>query len=390
MITLLARIFIKDRDNVNQPSVRKAYGILCGTVGILLNFILFAGKLTAGILTGSIAITADAFNNLSDAGSSVITMAGFHLAGQKPDPDHPFGHGRFEYISGFVVSMAVLLMGFELASSSFDKILHPEKVEMNLITVAILVSAIIVKLYMAFYNKKIGAKINSSAMSATATDSLSDSVSTAAVLAAMLIAHFTGWMIDGWCGLAVAVFIFIAGIKAAKETVSPLLGQPPEPEFVHQILDMVSSHPEVIGIHDMIVHNYGPGRVMISLHAEVSAKSDFLAIHDTIDNIEHELTSVLGCPAVIHMDPIVVDDEVLNEAKAEIAQNLKKIDENVTMHDFRMVMGPTHTNLIFDVVVPYEVRMSDEEIKEKVAEIVSEVNKDYRSVIEIDRNYVKR
>ncbi|MBP3501240.1 MAG: cation transporter, partial [Oscillospiraceae bacterium] len=301
MITLLSRWFIRDRDHVTDPAVRRAYGQLCGLTGIGLNVLLFIGKFLAGTISGSIAITADAFNNLSDAGSSVITLLGFRLAGRKPDPEHPFGHGRIEYISGLIVSGLILLMGAELAKTSFDKILHPAAVDFSVIAMVILAVSILVKLYMSLYNRQIGKKINSAAMAATAADSISDAISTSAVLAAMLVAKFSGLMIDGYVGMIVAVLILISGVKAAKETIAPLLGQAPETEFVQQIERIVMSHPPICGIHDLVVHDYGPGRVMISLHAEVPAGGDMLELHDVIDNAEIALRRELNCEAVIHM-----------------------------------------------------------------------------------------
>ena len=270
MISLLARLFLKTEGR-DEAALRKEYGILCGAVGIALNVLLFAGKFFAGTLSGSIAITADAFNNLSDAGSSFVTLLGFQLAGQKPDSDHPFGHGRIEYLSGLAVSMLILLMGFELAKSSLDKILHPAPVDSSWLVIAILCVSIAVKLYMSFYNRSLGKKLNAPAMLATAADSLSDSVATTAVLIATLVGRFSGLMIDGWCGILVAAFILWSGFNAAKDTINPLLGTPPTHEFVDQIKHLVMAHPAIIGIHDLIVHDYGPGRVMISLHAEVSA-----------------------------------------------------------------------------------------------------------------------
>ena len=285
MITLLARLLIKHQGD--EGAVRRAYGVLCGAVGICLNVLLFAGKFFAGLLSGSIAITADAFNNLSDAGSSFVTLLGFQLAGQKADAGHPFGHGRIEYLSGLVVSVLILLMGVELGKSSLDKILHPEAVEFSPLVVAILCASIAVKLYMFFYNRRLGKKLGSTAMEATALDSLSDSVATSAVLLATLVGHFTGLKIDGWCGLLVAAFILWSGISAAKETLDPLLGAPPTAELVERIRDLVLAHKTIIGIHDLIVHDYGPGRMMISLHAEVSASGDVLELHDEIDNVEN-------------------------------------------------------------------------------------------------------
>lgn len=388
MVSLLARWLIRDWESVHTPSVRRAYGVLCGAVGILLNALLFAGKLFAGTLSGSIAITADAFNNLSDAASSLITLIGFRMAGQKPDPEHPFGHGRIEYISGFIVSMAILLMGFELLSSSVQKIVSPEPVSFSPLAAGILVASIAVKLYMCFYNRRVGKKIDSAAMRATAMDSLSDSVATAVVLVAMLVGHWTNLMIDGWCGLLVALFILYAGVNAAKETIGPLLGQPPTREFVEQIEQYVLSYDSVVGLHDLIVHNYGPGRTMISLHAEVPVTADILEMHDMIDNIEHGLRERMGCEAVIHMDPVVLDDERLSALREAVRGFAAEIDPAITIHDFRMVSGPTHTNLIFDAVVPYKFRLSDEEVRRRLSERIRALDGNYYAVIDIDKSYV--
>lgn len=388
MIALLSRIFIKDASNVQQPSVRQAYGILCGAVGIFLNLCLFAGKFIAGAVSNSIAITADAFNNLSDAGSSIITLIGFHMAGQKPDPDHPFGHGRIEYISGLLVSILIILMGFELLKSSFTKIIHPEDLAFSPVIIVILTASILVKCYMYFYNRQIGKRINSAAMSATAADSLSDSISTAVVLASTLTAHFSGLAIDGWCGLAVGLFICYSGFNAAKDTISPLLGQAPDREFVQQVNDIVMAHEGVLGIHDLIVHNYGPGRVLISLHAEVPADGNILTLHDMIDTIEHELRSTLSCHAVIHMDPICVNDELTERLKKMVKGYLSEISDTLTMHDFRIVAGPTHTNLIFDVVTPYDFAMPDEELIKLISDKIQTGNPQYFAVIDVDKQMV--
>lgn len=387
MITLLSGFFIKNKENVQDPAVRQAYGILCGALGIALNLLLFAGKFIAGLLSGSIAITADAFNNLSDAGSSVITLIGFRMAGQKPDPGHPFGHGRIEYLSGLFVSIAILLMAAELIKTSFDKILHPEAISCSLLVVAILLISILVKLYMAFYNHSVSKKIGSAAMSATATDSLSDTLSTSVVLATTLCSHFTSLRIDGYCGILVGFFIFFAGIKAAKDTISPLLGQPPEPEFVKKIETIVMSHESVLGIHDLIVHDYGPGRLMISLHAEVPADGDILTLHDLIDNIEHELHRRLQCEAVIHMDPICTNDAETLTMKECVKKILRNIDSRLSLHDFRIVAGPTHTNLIFDIVVPYKFEYSDAQIVERIQNEVGDIDGRYYAVIDVDHNY---
>ena len=386
MISILAKLFLKT-DGKAEAEVRKAYGILCGAVGIGLNILLFLLKFLAGTISGSIAITADAFNNLSDAGSSVVTTLGFQLAGQKPDSDHPFGHGRIEYLSGLAVSMLIFLMGFELAKTSVEKIRNPVPVEFSALVAVILCASIGVKLYMSFYNRRLGKKLNSSAMLATAADSLSDCVSTAAVLVATLVGHFSGLMIDGWMGILVAVFILWSGFNAARDTINPLLGVPPTKEFVEEIRDLVMSHPQVVGIHDLIVHDYGPGRLMISLHAEVSARGDILVIHDEIDNVEKELREKLGCHAVIHMDPIVVDDAVTNEAKNKIATLIHCIDDEIHIHDFRMVVGNTHTNVIFDAVVPHGFRLTDSEVETKIQTAVRTLDGNYYAVVQVERSY---
>lgn len=385
MITILSNIFMKGKEGAAR---RKAYGTLCSIVGILFNICLFAGKYFAGVISGSVAITADAFNNLSDAGSSFITLVGFLFAGKKPDPDHPFGHGRFEYISGFVVSIAILLMGFELLKTSIVKIIHPEPVDTSLVAMGILIASIFVKMYMAFYNYSIGRKIDSAAMRATGADSLSDTVATTVVLIAMLVMRFTGANIDGICGVFVAFFILYAGFSAAKDTLDPLLGLAPEKEVVEQIEKIVLAHDEVKGIHDLVVHDYGPGRLMISLHAEVPGNHDIFEIHDTIDHIERELNEKLCCESVIHMDPIETDNEEVAKMKSIVAEKVKEIDEQMTIHDFRMVSGPTHTNLIFDAVMPFGLKMSREEVKKKIEDIVENMDGDYSAVVQIDQGYV--
>ena len=386
MITLLSRLLIRPNGR-DGAALRKAYGVLCGAVGIFLNALLFAGKLLAGTLAGSVAITADAFNNLSDAASSAITLLGFHLAGQKADAHHPFGHGRIEYLSGLGVAVLILLMGWELLQSSLTKILHPAPVTASPLVIAILCASVGAKLYMAFYNWRLGKRLDSAAMRATATDSLCDSIATSAVLAATLIGHFTGKMIDGWAGLLVAAFILWSGAKAAKETADPLLGTPPTRGFVSRIRELVMAHPGIIGIHDLIVHDYGPGRVMISLHAEVPAGQDVLALHDEIDNVEKELREQLGCEAVIHMDPVVTDDGVTAETRRRVADLVRCIDDDISIHDFRMVSGPTHTNVIFDAVVPYHFRLSDQQVAQKIRDAVRALDGSYYAVVQVERSY---
>lgn len=385
MFQLLSKLFIKNHEDYTDPKVRQSYGILAGAVGILLNFLLFAAKALEGLLSHSIAITADAFNNLSDAGSSVITLIGFRLSGQEADSDHPYGHGRIEYLSGLVVAAIILLMGVELIKSSFSKILHPELPDFSPVIVFILTLSILVKLYMYMYNHRISVRIDSAAMKATAADSLNDCIATAAVLASSLIGHFTGVSIDGWCGLIVGIFILRAGIEAAKDTVDPLLGKAPDPAFVEHIRSIVLSHPEVLDVHDLLVHDYGPGRMMISLHAEVPAEGDFLKLHDIIDNIERELQTTLSCSAVIHMDPVLTKDSETSRLHEIVSSLAKQLDPSVSVHDLRLVKGPTHTNVIFDVAVPFQFRMDDPEIRAYFSEKIRLLDGSYFCVVNIDK-----
>ena len=386
---LLSRWFIRDRDNVTDPRVRRAYGQLCGFVGIGLNILLFAGKFFAGTLSGSVAITADAFNNLSDAGSSVVTLLGFRLAGKKPDPQHPFGHGRLEYVSGLIVAGLILLMGVELAKSSVEKILHPAAVDFSVIALVILAVSICVKLYMCLYNRRIGKKIRSAAMEATAADSLSDTAATAAVLLAMLIGRWTGLAVDGYVGMVVALFILFSAYKAAKETLSPLLGQAPDPALVQQIRDIVLSNDTVLGVHDLVVHDYGPGRMMVSLHAEEPAHGDILELHDVIDTAEMELKRTPHCAAVIHMDPIITDDAQIVQLRRRVAELVRQVDSGMTIHDFRVVAGPTHTNLVFDAVVPFDEKLTAAQAAEKIRALVRTMDDGrYFAVVTVENSYI--
>lgn len=387
-MNLLFRIFIKDYKNTSDESVRRKYGILGSTVGILLNLLLFASKLMAGLLTKSISIVADAVNNLSDAGSSIITLIGFHLSGKPADHDHPFGHGRFEYISAMFVSVVILLMGFELAKSSVNKIINPEETVFNTVSAITLALAIVIKCAMYLFNKKIGKTINSQSMIAGAKDSLSDSIATSAVLISLIVSKVFDINIDGYTGLAVSGFIMYAGVSSMKDSISPLLGGTPDKELVKDIEKTIMSYREVKGIHDMIIHNYGPTRFMLSVHAEVPANSDILKIHDTIDIIEKELARKYGCDAVIHMDPIETDNITINNTKNVINNILNNISPTLSMHDFRMVSGDTHSNLIFDVVVPYDFHMTSAQLREEIQKCVSKHDKSYYVVITIDKNYV--
>lgn len=388
MITFLASLFIKDSKNYKEPSVRQAYGVLSGAVGIGLNILLFFGKWLAGTISGSIAIIADAFNNLSDAGSSIITLIGFRLSGQEPDPEHPFGHGRMEYISGLLVSVAILIMGFELIGSSIGKLRSPEPIESSALVFGILIASILVKLYMFFYNHSLSKKIESAAMKATSVDSLSDTVATTLVLIATLISKYTGLLLDGWFGILVGLFILYTGGSTLKETIDLLLGQPPKQEFIDEVKEIVLGHSMVHGVHDLIVHDYGPGRVMISLHAEVDENGDIQDIHEQIDHIEHELQEKLHCSATIHMDPIVTDDKEVLAMKAKVEEMVHFLDESFSMHDFRMVRGSTRTNLIFDVEVPRKTSYTDNEIVNWLKERIHELpGSKYFAVIQIDHEY---
>lgn len=388
MITLLARLFIKDRDKVADAAVRRAYGMLCSLTGIGLNVLLFLGKYLAGRLSGSIAMTADAFNNLSDAGSSAITLLGFRMAAKKPDPGHPFGHGRIEYLSGVAVSIIIIVVGVQLGLESIDKIMNPQPVDAGLLPMLVLVASICVKGYMFAYNRGIGRKINSPGMAATAMDSLSDSIATSVVLISMLLSRFAGVNADGWGGIAVACFIIFSGFKAAKETLSPLLGNPPDPQLVHDITSIVLSHSEVMNVHDLIVHDYGPGRLMVSLHAEAPGNGDIYALHDTIDTIEYELSSKLGCDAVIHMDPVSPDGTKTAHMRDELAEAAKSIDPRLSIHDFRIVDGPTHTNVIFDAVLPNDSKLTEEEAVAQLEALVNSLWQNSHPKVHIDRPFV--
>ncbi len=398
MITLLSKIFIKNSKDYKNEKVRTAYGVLCGAVGIFLNICLFAIKFIAGSLSGSVAITADAFNNLSDAGSSVITLIGFKMASQEPDPDHPFGHGRFEYLSGLLVSIIIIIMAYELFTESVGKIVHPEKTEISLVVILILVISVLIKVYMAFYNNSVGKKIDSSSLKATGKDSLCDTISTIVVLSSIIFTHFTGIIIDGYCGILVSLFVLYAGVSAAKDTIGPLLGQPPEPEFVDRIEQIVLSEEHkslgIIGLHDLIVHDYGPGRIMISLHAEVPSDGNVMELHDLIDNIEYDLHSELRCHAIIHMDPVCVGDPETDELKNLVLEAIEKLNcmngnQDVSFHDFRLVKGPTHTNLIFDIVLPFKYPLSEDEVLEYIQKHIKDRKDNVYCVANFDRAYYK-
>ena len=384
MTSLLLRLFVKNHDDTENPVVRGAYGKLAGAVGIVCNLLLFAGKLLAGILSGSVAVTADAVNNLSDASSSLVTLLGFKLAERPADEEHPYGHARIEYISGLVVAALILLIGAELAKSSFSKILHPETVEFSLLTLGVLVGSILAKLWMALFCRKLGRRIDSTTLLATSADSRNDVISTAAVLVGCLVGYFFDVKLDGYIGMAVALFIIWSGCSIAKDTINPLLGERASEELVRNISDLILSHEKILGIHDLMVHDYGPGNCFASVHAEMDSAEDPLICHDIIDDIERDALRELQVHLVIHYDPIVTDDEELNAARALVEQEIKSIDESLSLHDFRMVRGPGHTNLIFDLVIPYSMEDRKAELKARIDERLQRQDRKYYTVITFD------
>lgn len=386
MIEFLIRRFVPDWQQVQRTDVRERYGTLAAAVGILSNIFLCIIKGLIGLFSGSIAITADAVNNLSDAGSSVITLLAFKIAGKPADEEHPYGHARMEYISGMAVSFIIILLGLELMGSSFEKILHPEEVGVSALTYLVLIVSIAVKLWQGMFNRSLGKRISSEALQATAADSLNDVFSTGAVLLSTLVYQFTAIPIDGWVGMLVAIFITVSGVKLIMETGSPLLGQAPDPQMVQELEEKITAYDGVIGIHDLQVHNYGPGRVFATVHAEVPANRDILVSHDIIDNIEREVGHEMNLNLVIHMDPVVTDDERLNQLHAQVQQIVVGIDSNLSMHDFRAVFGPTHTNLVFDVVVPPGFSLSDSELSRRIEQQVQTLGS-YFCVITVDHNY---
>ena len=386
MIEFLIRRFVPDWQQVQRTDVRERYGTLAAAVGILSNIFLCIIKGLIGLFSGSIAVTADAVNNLSDAGSSVITLLAFKIAGKPADEEHPYGHARMEYISGMAVSFIIILLGLELMGSSFEKILHPEEVGVSALTYLVLIVSIAVKLWQGMFNRSLGKRISSEALQATAADSLNDVFSTGAVLLSTLVYQFTASPIDGWVGMLVAIFITVSGVKLIMETGSPLLGQAPDPQMVRELEEKITAYDGVIGIHDLQVHNYGPGRVFATVHAEVPANRDILVSHDIIDNIEREVGHEMNLNLVIHMDPVVTDDERLNQLHAQVQQIVAGIDSNLSMHDFRAVFGPTHTNLVFDVVVPPGFSLSDSELSRRIEQQVQTLGS-YFCVITVDHNY---
>lgn len=388
MTRLLLRLFVKDHGNTSDASVREAYGKLSGITGIAVNLLLFFIKITAGVLAGSISIIADAFNNLSDSGSAIVTLIGFKISGKPADAGHPYGHARMEYVSGLIVSIAVMFVGLELFLNSVRKILEPEGLLLSWLVVFILAISMLLKLWLCLFYRKLGRAIGSETVSAAAVDSRNDILATSAVLAALLVSGLTRYNIDGWMGAAVAVFITVSGIRLIKDTVSPLLGMAPSREMVDRIYKKIMSYDGIAGLHDLTVHNYGVDKYFASVHCEVSADQDIMVSHDIIDNIERDFLKDLGIHLVIHLDPVITDDERINKLKSNVESLVKDISPEISIHDFRVFFGITHSKLIFDIVVPYGFKYGDDELVRILSEKIMEMDKSYRSVITVDHHYV--
>ena len=388
MTDFLVRRLIKQHDDVKKEAVRERFGKLSGVVGICCNVLLCLGKMTAGLLFHSISVVADAVNNLSDALSSVVTLIGFHMAGKPADEGHPYGHQRIEYLAGLLVSFLILLIGLQLIQSSVSKIFSPSTVAFSFLTLAILAVSMGVKLWMFVFNRKLGRIIDSTVLRATAQDSLNDVVTTGAVLVSVIISRLSGFQLDGYVGVLVSLFIIYSGIGLIKDTLNPLLGEAPSPELVAEIEQKIKSYDGVEGIHDLMVHDYGPQRRFASVHVEVSAKRDIMESHDMIDNIEREVAEALGLHLVIHMDPIIMDDPVANQAHDMVNAVVQRIDGRLSIHDFRMVQGPTHSNLIFDITVPPKFHMSDGDLRAEIQRAVCAQDAALHCVITIDRSYI--
>lgn len=388
MVDLLVHRFIENADDTANPAVRNAYGTLASTVGIVCNVLLCVGKGAIGLFAGSVSIVADAVNNLSDASSNVVSLLGFHMAGRPADREHPYGHGRYEYLAGMVVAVLVLVIGVELVRSSVEKLIDPSPTEFSPAVAIVLVASMLVKAWMMLFNRTLGRRIGSVTLEATAMDSRNDVITTGAVLAAAVVSALTGVDLDGWAGLAVGCFILWSGFGLMRETIDPLLGRTPSDELVRHIHDTIMSYPGVLGTHDLMVHDYGPGRQFASAHVEMAAEANPLDSHDTLDNIEREFLERDGMHVVLHYDPIVTDDPQVCDLRNWIAQQVKVIDPELTIHDLRCVPGPTHTNVIFDCVRPHGLAMSDDELRGTISGLVKSRHPGYDCVITVDRSYI--
>ena len=390
MTDFLVKRFVKNSGDVTDAKVRERYGTLSGGVGIACNIALFVLKYIIGTLSHSISVISDAFNNLSDCASCVMTLFGYKMAAKPADKDHPFGHGRIEYVCALIVSFIILLMGGELIRSSVDKILHPEPLQFSMTALIVLLASIGVKIWMAVFNRNIGKRINSTAVGAVVMDSVSDTAATTVSMIALILSKFTSVPLDGYMGIVVALFIIATGIGIFKDTMNELLGAPASPETVQEIESDILSYEGVIGVHDLMVHDYGPGRMFASAHVEVPSDCDIMACHDTIDRIERDIKKKFAINIVLHMDPIVVDDEHINALREKVGELIKEVDPRFTMHDFRMVEGPTHTNLIFDLVVPHKYPFTKGQIKELISDKIStEIGENYYAVMTVENSFVE-
>ena len=387
MHTILVKLFIRDNENTSNIKVREAYGTLGSVTGIIVNLILAVAKYFAGVISGSISVTADAINNLSDAGSSIISLIGVKISAKPADKDHPYGHGRVEYISALAVSFVVLLMGIELFKSSVDKIANPVPVKFSWLSLIILVFSIVAKLWLGFFNRHLGKKINSAPMMAVMKDSFSDCLATGVALVAIIVSAFSDISIDGYLGIIVAGFIFLAGFNILRDTMADLLGKPADKAFTEEIENKILSYDKIVGVHDMIIHDYGPGRKFASAHAEVSSQDDIMEIHDIIDLAERDILNEYGLIISIHTDPIVTDDERINHLKEMTVNIVKEISEEMSIHDFRVVDGPSHTNLIFDLIAPHKFYLNNEEIRKNIEEKLSKIDERYFVVITIEHAF---
>lgn len=388
MTNFIIKKFIKDYENVNEPKVRESYGTVSSITGIVVNVMLSAGKILTGILFNSISVTADGVNNLSDGASSIITLIGFKISGKPADKDHPFGHARMEYLAGLILGIAILLVGVELIKSSFNKIINPVKTVFSIEMTVVLSISILVKLWLSVFYNKLGSKISSATIKAARTDSRNDVVATTVVLLSVFISKLTGYEVDGYVGILVALFVLYSGYDILRDILNPILGEMPDGEFIGSIENKIISYDGIVNIHDLVVHNYGPNRYFATVHAEVNAKEDILKSHDLIDNIERDFARELNINLVIHLDPIITDDEEINELRGMTDKIVKSIDERLTMHDFRVVKGETHTNLIFDVVVPVDYDIKSSKLVSLIEKEVQNKNETYFAVVTVDKNYV--